>query len=75
MTMVDLMEGRFCLLTWMYHSNQSTQRLGSPVAMEARVDIQTEDVVDVVPKLLLDQQLDELHPSSRDLLPTFETGH
>lgn len=65
----------FFLLTWVYHPNQSTQRLGSPAAMEARVNIQTEDVVNVVRKLLLDQQLDELHSSSRDLLPTFQTGN
>lgn len=65
----------FFWLTWVHHSNQSTQRLGSPAAVEARVDIQTEDVVDVVQKLLLYQQLDELHPSSRDLLPAFRTGN
>lgn len=59
----------------MYHSHQSAQRLGPPAAVELRVDIQTEDVVGVVTKLLLYQRLDELHPSSRDLLPALRAGH
>lgn len=65
----------YCLLTWVYHSDQSAQRLGPPAAVELRVDVQTEDVVGVVTKFLLYQHLDELHPSSRDLLPTLGAGY
>lgn len=58
----------------MYDCNQSAQRLAAPAPVELGVHVQTEDVVGVM-KLLLDQQLDELHPSSRDLLPTLRAGH
>lgn len=63
------------LLTRMYNSYQSTQWLSSPATMELGVDVQTEDVVNVVTKLLLYQRLDELHPASWDLLPTVGAGH
>lgn len=59
----------------MNHSHESSQRLGPPAAVELGVDVQAEDVVDLVLKPLLDQLLDELHPTSGDLLPAVRTGH
>lgn len=58
----------------MYNSYQSTQWLSSPATMELGVYVQTKDVVDVVTELLLYKRLDELHPASRDLLPTVGAG-
>lgn len=48
----------------MDHGHKSSQRLGPPATVELGVDVQTEDVVGAVLKLLLDQVLDDLHPAS-----------
>lgn len=70
-----VLEGQFCLLTRMDHSDQVTQWLGPPAGVEQRVNVQTEDVVGLVNQLVLYQLLYDLHPSGRDLLPAVWAGH
>lgn len=58
----------------MYDGHGLTQRLAAPSTVELGVNVQTENVVSGVEQLL-DQNVYQLHPPSRDLLPPARAGH